>query len=163
MAIHQQQTNQTHGLSDIFNPSNLLISPSSEMGYESRLLHKKNKGRIATKKHRIETQTKIYDIYQKYHYELHIVQENTHDIAWSPIHPSKLVKFIGKKEKPSSCTKLSPPTLKKKNNHFYIDKPHTYLTETYPNLIYLTNVQTLGGRLHIATSMPLRPRGSTVR
>lgn len=41
--------------------------------------------------------------------------------------------------------KTFPPTPPKKNNHFYIDKPHTYLTQTYPNLIYSLMYKHLGG------------------
>ena len=50
-----------------------------------------------------------------------------------------------KKEKPSSCTKLSPhPLPQKKTTISTLHKPHTYLTQTYPNFNLSTNVQTLG-------------------
>ena len=49
-----------------------------------------------------------------------------------------------KKGNTEQLYKTSPPT-PKKNNHFYIDKPHTYLTQTYPNLIYLLMYKHLGG------------------
>lgn len=61
-------TNQTHGLSDVFNPCNLLIS-SPHLKWDMNLVFStKNKGRITTQKHRIETKTKIH-IIPKYDYD----------------------------------------------------------------------------------------------
>ena len=55
---------------------------------------------------------------------------------------------LQKKGKNRAAVQNFPPN-PKKNNHFYIiDKSHTYLTQTYPNLIYFTCTNTWGPPPH---------------
>lgn len=154
------------------------------MGYESRLLHTKQRSNKDEKN--IELKSKQRYISRISLWMTHSSRKHTWYTHGHQFKPSKLLKFTPKKtEKPSSCTKLSPQPPQKKQPFLHTNKPHTYLTQTYPNLIYLLMYKHLGGwilvsrvwnfhpqkarqnwqknsfpppSLHIATSMPLRPR-----
>ena len=114
-------TNQTHGLSDVFNPFNLLISPSSEMGYESRLLHKKIKFELQQKTSNWNPNN---DIHVYIYIQIYIskiswwITHSSRKHTWYRMVTNSALQAVEihpkKQEKPSSCTKLSPQPPPKK-------------------------------------------------